>query len=52
MKLALRIGVKQKHIKRGRMKKLIKDYEDRLQGSFVVVDAEKFRFRPLLFPVV
>lgn len=50
--ILLRIGVKQRHIKRERMKKLIKDFEDRLPGNFVVVDAEKFRFRPLLFPVV
>ena len=32
-----------------RLKKLIDKYADRLPGHFVVIDIEKFRFRPLLF---
>ena len=31
-----------------RLKKLIEQYETRLSGHFVVIDVEKFRFRPLL----
>ena len=50
--ILLRLDVHQKHLKQARLRKLLDDHEDRLVGSFVVVDAEKFRFRPLIFPVV
>jgi len=47
--ILIRIDVKQRHIKWARLKKLIENYEDRLAGHFVVIDSQKFRFRPLLF---
>ena len=47
--ILIRIDVRQRHIKRARLKKLIENYQDRLAGHFVVVDSDKFRFRPLLF---
>ena len=46
--ILLRLGVEQRHLKWPRLRKLLSDYEDRLLGSFVVVGAEKFRFRPLM----
>jgi len=45
----LRIDVNERHIKWPRLKKLIDDYGNRLQGHFTIVDAQKFRFRSLLF---
>ena len=47
--ILIRIDVKNRHLKWEQMKKLIDQYPDRLQGSFVVIDVQKFRFRPLLF---
>jgi predicted nuclease of predicted toxin-antitoxin system len=44
----LRMDVNERHIKWPRLKKLLDDYGTRLQGHFTVVDAQKFRFRPLL----
>lgn len=49
--ILLRVDVRERHLKWPRLKKLIKDYGDRLQGNFVVVDPKKFRFRPLIFPL-
>lgn len=46
--ILIRIPVKQRHLKYPRLKKLIDEHADRLFGRFVVVDTEKFRFRPLL----
>ena len=46
----IRITVKQRQLKWLRLKKLIDNYADRLPMNFVVIDIEKFRFRPLLFP--
>jgi predicted nuclease of predicted toxin-antitoxin system len=45
----LRVDVHERHIKWSRLKRLIDDYGTKLQGHFTVVDAQKFRFRPLLF---
>ena len=45
----LRVDVYERHIKWSRLKKLIDNYGTKLQGNFTVVDAQKFRFRPLLF---
>ena len=45
----LRVDVQERHIKWSRLKRLIDDYGTKLQSHFTVVDAEKFRFRPLLF---
>jgi predicted nuclease of predicted toxin-antitoxin system len=45
----IRIPVIQRHLKWLRLKKLIENYADRLPMNFVVIDIEKFRFRPLLF---
>jgi len=47
--ILIRIDVKERHIKWHRLKRLIANYEERLSGHFVVIDAQKFRFRPLLF---
>ena len=43
----LRFEVHERHLKWPRLKQLIDRYEGRLKGHFVVVDNEKFRFRPL-----
>ncbi len=45
----IRIDVKERHMKWARLKELIDSYQDRLPGHFVVIDTQKFRFRPLLF---
>jgi len=45
----LRVDVQERRIKWSRLKRLIDDYENKLRGHFTVVDARKFRFRPLLF---
>ncbi len=47
--ILMRIAVKERQLKWPRLKKLIDNYADRLPGHFVVIDAKKFRFRPLLF---
>ena len=44
----IRIAVKQRQSKWPRLKKLIDNYADRLPGNFVVLNIDKFRFRPLL----
>ena len=44
----LRVDVNERHIKWSRLKRLIDDHETKLQGHLTVVDAKKFRFRPLL----
>jgi len=46
--ILIRIPVKQRHLKFLRLEKLTDEYSDRLSGHFVVVDTDKFRFRPLL----
>lgn len=43
----IRIGVEERHLKWPRIKKLVESYGDRLAGNFVIVDAQRFRFRPL-----
>ena len=45
----IRIAVKLRQSKWPRLKKLIDNYADRLPGNFVVLNIDKFRFRPLLF---
>lgn len=45
--ILIRIEVKGRHLKLPRLKKLINNYGSKIEGSFVVVDIEKFRFRPL-----
>ena len=45
----IRIAVEQRQSKCPRLKKLIDNYSDRLPGNFVVLNIDKFRFRPLLF---
>ncbi len=47
----IRIDVKERHMKWHRMKTLIENYENRLHGHFVVIQSNKFRFRPLIFSV-
>ena len=44
----LRVDVHERHIKWSRLRRLIDDHGTKLQGRFTVVDAQKFRFRPLL----
>ena len=45
----IRIDVKERHMKWTRLKNLIENHKDRLPKHFVVIDTQKFRFRPLLF---
>jgi len=47
--ILIRIGVKERHLKWPRLKKLINNYGTKLKGNFVVVDNKKFRFRPLMY---
>jgi len=47
--ILIRMDVKERHMKWHRLKKLIINHEKRLPGHFVVVDSNKFRFRPLVF---
>lgn len=49
--ILVRITIKERKSKWQRLKKLIDNYPDRLPGNFIVIDAKKFRFRPLLFKV-
>ena len=49
--ILIRIEAKERHMKWPRLKKLIENYEERLPSHFVVIDTQKFRFRPLIFPV-
>ena len=44
----IRMAVEQRQSKWLRLKKLIDKYADRLPGHFVVINIDKFRFRPLL----
>jgi predicted nuclease of predicted toxin-antitoxin system len=44
----IRIDVRKRHLKWPRLKRLIEKHKDHLPGHFVVVDAEKFRLRPLI----
>ncbi len=43
----LRIEVRERHLKWPRLRELISHHSSKLEGHFVVVDVEKFRFRPL-----
>ncbi len=47
--ILIRIGVKNRSLKWPRMKKLLDSYAERCTGRFVVIDENKFRFRPLLY---
>jgi len=49
--ILIRMDVKERNMKWHRLKKLIIYHEKRLPGHFVVVDSNRFRFRPLLFAV-
>ena len=49
--ILIRMDVKERHMKWHRLKNLLINHEIRLPGHFVVVDINKFRFRPLLFSV-
>ena len=47
--ILIRIGVKNRSEKLPRMKKLLDSYSERCTGRFVVIDENKYRFRPLLY---
>jgi len=47
--ILVRIGVKNRSMKWPRLKKLLDTYPERCTGRFVVIDENKFRFRPLLY---
>jgi predicted nuclease of predicted toxin-antitoxin system len=47
--ILIRIGVKNRSLKWPRIKKLLDAYPERCAGRFVVIDENKFRFRPLLY---
>ncbi|MCP4105042.1 MAG: hypothetical protein GY749_05835 [Desulfobacteraceae bacterium] len=44
----IRIPIEKRRLKWARLKKLINEKSEWLMGNFVVLDTEKFRFRPLL----
>lgn len=46
--ILIRIGVKNRSVKWPRVKSLLDTYPERCIGRFVVIDENKFRFRPLL----
>ena len=46
--ILMRIDVKERHMKPIRLNQLIENYQDQIHGHFVVIDTQKFRFRPLL----
>ena len=46
--ILIRIDVKERHMKWERLRKLIENYPDRLKGRFIVIDMQKFRFRPIM----
>jgi predicted nuclease of predicted toxin-antitoxin system len=47
--ILIRIAVQERHRKWPRMEALIAKHQDKLQGHFVVVDQDKYRFRPLVY---
>ena len=47
----IRIDVEERHLKWDLLKKLIDRYGERLPGNFVVVEVQKYRFRPLIFEI-
>lgn len=47
--ILIRIDVLDRHRKWPRVEALIAKHQDRLPGHFVVVDLNKYRFRPLIF---
>ena len=47
--ILIRIDVRERHRKWPRMEALIAKHQDELPGHFVVVDNDKFRFRPLIY---
>lgn len=47
--ILIRISVNNRSLKWPRFQKLLDNYPDRCTGRFVVIDENKFRFRPLLF---
>ena len=47
--ILIRIGVKNRGEKWPQIKKLLDSYGERCTGRFVVIDENKFRFRPLLY---
>lgn len=47
--ILIRIDVQERHKKWLRLEALIAKHGDRLAGHFVVVDLNKYRFRPLIF---
>lgn len=47
--ILIRIDVKDRNMKWPRLKNLIENYEERLPGHFVVINIDKYRFRPLIF---
>ncbi len=49
--ILIRIDVEDRRLKNIMLSRLIRQYSDRLAGAFVVVEASRFRFRPLIFSV-
>ena len=45
--ILLRFEVSERHLKWPRLMELIHHHSSKLEGHFIVVDIEKFRFRPL-----
>lgn len=47
----IRIPIADRHLKWPRLRKLLAEFPERLPGHFVVLEKDKVRFRPLLFPL-
>ena len=47
--ILIRVAVKNRNLKWPRLKKLLDTYPEKCSGRFVVIDENKFRFRPLLY---
>ena len=47
----IRIPISDRHLKWPRLKKLLSEFPERLAGHLVVLEKDKVRFRPLVFPL-
>ena len=47
----IRINVRDRHMKWPRLRSLIDNYAERLPGHLVVIHSNRYRFRPLVFPL-
>lgn len=50
--ILIRIDVRERHRKWPRMEALLAMHQDKLPGQFVVVDQDRYRFRPLIYQLL